>query len=77
MKNARGALLAVLTALGAAMTLATAAKAADAILSGAITSAALAGTGAPSSATTNALTARIDRVLRMTLSPTAWAPEWS
>ena len=40
MKNARGALLAVLTALGAAMTLATAAKAADAILSGAITSAA-------------------------------------
>src|SRR3954470_4634420 len=40
MKNARGALLAVLTVLGAAMTLATAAKAADAILSGAITSAA-------------------------------------
>ena len=40
MKNARGALLAVLTALAAAMTLATAAKAADAILSGAITSAA-------------------------------------
>ena len=40
MKNARGALLAVLTVLGAAMTLATAANAADAILSGAITSAA-------------------------------------
>jgi len=40
MTNARGALLAVLTALGAAMTLATAADAADAILSGAITSAA-------------------------------------
>lgn len=40
MKNARGALLAVLTVLGAATTLATAAKAADAILSGAITSAA-------------------------------------
>ena len=40
MNNARGALLAVLTALGAAMTLATVADAADAILSGAITSAA-------------------------------------